>query len=57
MIIHPALPKEIQHNSDFKKIDITYFSELFFIKCEINQNGVKDTKLYLFDTGYHKTVM
>lgn len=36
---------------------IEFFKEIFLIACEIKQNGILNKDLFLFETGYQRTVM
>ncbi len=57
LVIHSALPKSIHVKNKFSKLKIEYFKDLPLIACEIKQNSVKNKSLFLFDTGYVRTIM
>lgn len=57
MVVHSTLPKYVEKNKKYTKLGIEYFEDIFFIACEIKQNGIANKDLYLFDTGYQRTVM
>ncbi|MCZ4244842.1 clan AA aspartic protease [Pedobacter punctiformis] len=57
LIVHNQLPAYVSKDSKFKKFPIKYFKELFLIEGTISQNGIKNTSLFLFDTGYQRTAM
>lgn len=57
LVIHSELPKNILNDNKYSKLKIEYWKDLFFIKSVIKENGKKNSDLFLFDTGFHKTVM
>lgn len=57
LVVHSRLPAGIAKNKKYAKLDISYQSQLFFVEGMIRQNGIKNTNLFLFDTGYQRTVM
>lgn len=57
MIIHTALPKNLINNNTFTKLKIEFFEDLFLIESEIKQNNISNKDIFLFDTGYQRTVM
>lgn len=57
MIIHSILPNNIINDKKFTQLKIEYWKDLFFVKCSINQSGVTNTDLFLFDIGYQRTAM
>jgi hypothetical protein len=57
MVIHSTLPKYVERNKKFSKMKIEFFKDIFLIACEIKQNGILNKDLFLFDTGYQRTVM
>lgn len=57
LIIHSILPENIVENSKFTKLAIKFYEDLFLIESEIKQNGISNKDLFLFDTGYQRTVM
>jgi hypothetical protein len=57
LIIHSILPVNIEGNSKFTKLAIKFYEELFLIESEIKENGISNKDLFLFDTGYQRTVM
>jgi hypothetical protein len=57
MVVHSVLPKKIARNNKFTKLKIEFFEDLFLVESEIKQSGVTNKDLFLFDTGYVRTVM
>jgi hypothetical protein len=57
LIVHSVLPKNITRNKKFTQLKIEFFEDLFLVASEIKQNGVTNKALFLFDTGYQRTVM
>lgn len=57
LVIHSELPKKMISDKKFSKLKMTFLEELFFIENEIAQNGVINKELFLFDTGYQRTLM
>ncbi|MGQ2983023.1 hypothetical protein [Flavobacterium sp.] len=57
MIVHSEMPKSIKKNKGYAKLNITYFSHIFFVEGTLIQSGRKNTDLFLFDTGYQRTAM
>lgn len=57
MIIHSALPSNIKRDKKFTQLKIEFWKDLFFVKGSINQSGVNNTDLFLFDIGYQRTAM
>jgi hypothetical protein len=57
MIVHSALPKNIARNNKFTKLRIEFFEDLFLVESKIKQYGVTNKDLFLFDSGYQRTVM
>lgn len=57
LVIHSELPEKIISDKKFTKLKMTFLEDLFFIENEIVQNGVINKELFLFDTGYQRTLM
>ena len=57
LIIHSALPNNVTKNKKYSKLKIEHFKELILVSSEIKQNGVKNKDLFLFDSGFQRTVM
>lgn len=57
MVIHSTLPDHVGNSKNFTKLKIEFFKDIFLVASEIQQNGVVNKDLFLFDTGYQKTVM
>jgi hypothetical protein len=57
MIVHPSLPANIAKNKKFTQLKIEFWKDVFFVKGSINQSGVTNTELFLFDIGYVRTAM
>jgi hypothetical protein len=57
MIVHSVLPKNIARNNKFTKLRIEFFEDLFLVESKIKQYGVTNKDLFLFDSGYQRTVM
>jgi hypothetical protein len=57
MVIHSSLPDHVGNAKRFTKLKIEFFKDIFLVASEIQQNGVVNKDLFLFDTGYQRTVM
>ncbi|MDI1318025.1 clan AA aspartic protease [Flavobacterium sp.] len=57
LIIHSELPQYVKFDKKFTKLKIEMWKDLFFIKCEIKENGIINNNLFLFDTGFQRTAM
>ncbi|MGA9213521.1 clan AA aspartic protease [Kaistella sp.] len=57
MVVHSELPKNIERKNKFTKLKIEFFKDLFLVESKIKQNGVTNKDLFLFDSGYQRTVM
>jgi hypothetical protein len=57
LIIHSELPKHVALDRKFIKLKMEFWKDLFLISSEIKENGVTNENLFLFDTGFDRTVM
>ena len=57
MIIHTVLPNNIVKDKKYTQLKIEFWKDLFFVRGSINQSGVTNTDLFLFDIGYQRTAM
>ncbi|RYJ53732.1 clan AA aspartic protease [Flavobacterium petrolei] len=57
MIIHSELPKYATLDSKFTVLKMEFWKDLFFVSSEIKENGIANKDLYLFDTGFDRTLM
>lgn len=57
MIIHSELPKQVRLDSKFTTLKIEFWKDLFLVSSEIKENGIVNKNLFLFDTGFDRTVM
>lgn len=57
LIIHAQLPTTVIRNRRYTKLPITFFKDLLLVPSSIKQSGVTNKELFLFDTGYQRTVM
>ena len=57
MITHYNIPKKILNNNKYTKLKMEFFKDLFLVECEIRNSGTSNKDFFLFDTGYHKTIM
>ncbi|MBG6063634.1 hypothetical protein IWX83_003445 [Flavobacterium sp. CG_9.1] len=57
MIIHSELPNYVKLDSKFTTLKMEFWKDLFFVSSEIKENGIVNKDLYLFDTGFERTVM
>ncbi|TDE43545.1 clan AA aspartic protease [Flavobacterium rhamnosiphilum] len=57
LIIHSILPENVEKDTKFTKLSIDFYEDLFLVESEIKQCGVSNKELFLFDTGYQRTVM
>lgn len=57
LIIHAELPASVAKNKAYAKLDIEFVKDLMLVKGSIEQDGVVNENLFLFDTGYQRTAM
>ncbi|WP_121965705.1 aspartyl protease family protein [Myroides sp. N17-2] len=57
MVIHSHLPDSIAKDNAYTKLAINYFDNVFSVQSTIVQDKIENTDLFLFDTGYNRTVM
>jgi hypothetical protein len=57
MVVHSELPKSTTKGNKYAKLNLEFFKELPLITSSIEQNGVINKDLFLFDSGYQKTAM
>lgn len=58
MVVHSKLPKNIERNKAFSKLNMEFYKKYFFlISGELKQGNVSEKDLFLFDTGYQRTAM
>ncbi|WP_461141977.1 pepsin/retropepsin-like aspartic protease family protein [Spirosoma pomorum] len=57
LIIHSALPSAVAETDVYTKLDIEFAKDLMLVKGSIEQDGITNKGLFLFDTGYQRTVM
>ena len=57
LIVHAALPKYVPLDNKFTTLQIEFWKDLFFVSSEIKENRIANKDLYLFDTGFNRTVM
>ncbi|WP_117585901.1 clan AA aspartic protease [Chryseobacterium luteum] len=58
MVVHSKLPKNIEENKAFSKLNMEFYKKYFFlISSEIKQGNVSSKDFFLFDTGYQRTAM
>jgi len=57
MIVHSKMPRQVLKDKNYTKLGIHYSNQLFFVESEIEQNGVKNKDLFLFDTGYQMATL
>lgn len=57
MIIHSEIPKQVPLDSKFTALKMEFWKGLFLVSSEIKQNGILNKNLFLFDTGFDRTVM
>ncbi len=57
MVIHSEIPKQVTLDKSFTKLKIEFWKDLFLVSSEIKQNGILNKDLFLFDTGFDRTVM
>lgn len=57
MVVHSQLPKYVLKDNAFSKLGITFFKGLVFVESKISHDGVDNTALFLFDSGYQRTAM
>ncbi|WP_316795441.1 clan AA aspartic protease [Pedobacter agri] len=57
MIIHKKLPENTVKDQKFTKLKMEFFKDLFLVESKIAQDGIVNSDLFLFDTGYQRTAM
>ncbi|KQR67723.1 aspartyl protease family protein [Pedobacter sp. Leaf176] len=57
LVIHSNLPDYIKADKGFSKSDLKFYQDLLLISGEIRQGETINRDLFLFDTGYQRTVM
>lgn len=57
MIVHGSLPKYVVKNKKYEPLKMEFWNEVFFVKSTIKQSGVANEELFLFYTGYNRTVI
>jgi hypothetical protein len=57
LIVHSILPENVKKDKKYTKLSIEFYEDLFLVESEIKQCGVSNKELFLFDTGYQRTVM
>lgn len=57
MVVHSQLPKYVLKDKAFTKLGITFFKGLVFVESKISHDGIDNTALFLFDSGYQRTAM
>lgn len=57
MVIHSKLPGHVGDSKKFTKLKMELFEDIFLVESEIEHKGIVNKELFLFDTGYQKTVM
>ncbi|WP_121201863.1 pepsin/retropepsin-like aspartic protease family protein [Mucilaginibacter gracilis] len=57
MIVHSKMPRQIAHDTQYAKFNITYIKNKPFIESEISQGGTINKSLFFFDLGYQRAVM
>lgn len=57
MIIHSKLPKYVTLDRNFSTLKMEFWKDLFLVSSDIKENGIVNKDLYLFDTGFDRTVM
>ncbi|MEZ0004691.1 hypothetical protein ABH942_000034 [Flavobacterium sp. 28YEA47A] len=57
MVVHSKLPDYVVKDNAFSKLGITFFKGLVLVESKISQDGIDNTALFLFDSGYQRTAM
>ena len=57
LIIHAQLPITVIRDKKYTKLPMIFYKDLFLVPGSIKQSGVTNQALFLFDTGYQRTVM
>lgn len=57
MVVHSEIPENVLKDPSFTKLNIKFYQNLLLIESTISQNGVENTDLFLFDTGYQRAAM
>lgn len=57
LIVHSERPMVLTEPNAYTKLDIEFAKDLLLVKGAIEQDGVINENLFLFDTGYQRSVM
>ena len=57
LAVHTTMPEYILKDNLYSKLTIHYFQNVFSVESSIFQDDVEAKDLFLFDTGYQRTVM
>lgn len=57
MVIHAQLPNDINKDLAYTKLVISYFDNVFSVQSSIIQDNIENKDMFLFDTGFNRTVM
>ncbi|MFD1875576.1 hypothetical protein [Hymenobacter bucti] len=57
LVVHYLLPKGVAKDKRYTKLAIEFYKDLLLISSSIKQDGIINKDLFLFDTGYQRTVM
>lgn len=57
MVVHSQLPGYVLKDKAFSKLGITFFMGLVLVESKISHDGIDNTALFLFDSGYQRTAM
>jgi hypothetical protein len=57
LIIYSGLPKKVKKDKKYTELKLEFWKNLLFVKSTISQGDSSQTELFLFDSGYQKTVM
>ena len=57
MVVHSEIPKSMTKGNKYTKLNLEFFKDLPLITSSIEQNGIVNKDLFLFDSGYQRTAM
>jgi len=57
LVLHAQVPEYVSADAEYTRVGIHYFDNVFSVEGTLVQNGVENTQLFLFDTGYQRTAM
>ena len=57
LVVHNQLPDYVTQDSAYTKLTISYIDNVFLVQSSIMHHEVENKDVFLFDTGFNRTVM